>query len=375
VDGQIASYRFYAGVPITTNHGVNIGSLFFFDDKARDGLPRNQRRFLHLQAGNIMKHLEMKREAAERRRAALMSKGIARFLERTSRDSYLGSGGGHLLEDEEPCDSFDAGEDGQVQGGIQNGMGLGHGKPSTKDKESVLDKIRTALDHAAVILRESLELTAGGVVFLDPAIGYIENDKINVYTDPATDLGTQMERTYRDGNGRPRSNENPLRPNLSLGTQSGGRHLSVGAIRSSTDKHKASKILAMSSGKGSKSDSTSVTLDSKTLQSLIKSYPQGNVWYMDDNGYFSSLEQISEWDQRNGISPSGRIRSYFPINMTKRQAEAAILSRIFPGAKQTIFLPLWDAGGGMESRPPDNPMTNSVRLQTGTMLAVLCGAS
>jgi hypothetical protein len=70
---------------------------------------------------------------------------------------------------------------------------------------------------------------------------------------------------------------------------------------------------------------------------------------MDDKGYFSSLEQIKEWGQRNGIKPSGRIRSNFPINVTKRQAEAAILSRIFPGAKQTIFLPLWDAGGGMES--------------------------
>jgi GAF domain-containing protein len=44
VDGRIAAYRFYAGAPITTSHGVNIGSLFFFDDKVRDGLPRDQRK-------------------------------------------------------------------------------------------------------------------------------------------------------------------------------------------------------------------------------------------------------------------------------------------------------------------------------------------
>ncbi|KAE9378835.1 hypothetical protein N431DRAFT_148177 [Stipitochalara longipes BDJ] len=336
VDGQIASYRFYAGAPITTSHGINIGSLFFFDDKPRDGLPRNQRRFMHLQAGNIMKHLETKREAAERRRAALMSKGIARFLERTSREAYLGSDELQIDLAEESSDGIRQGEEGQRHQ-AQDGI---HGKPSN-DKESVLDKIRTALDHAADILRESLELTAGGVLFLDPAVGYIETDNVNV-EDPITDLGA--ERAHRDEKARQKSNESQLRPSISQDSQLNGRHLSVGAIRSSTDKHKASKVLAMSCGKRASSGSHSAMLDSKTLQSLIKSYPQGNVWYLDEEGYFSSLEQVHEWDQRNGISPSGRLRSTSPINVSKRQAEAAILSRIFPGARQIIFLPMWDAG-------------------------------
>ncbi|PMD36870.1 hypothetical protein L207DRAFT_90676 [Hyaloscypha variabilis F] len=332
VDGQIASYRFYAGAPITTSHGVNIGSLFFFDDKPRDGLPRNQRRFMHLQASNVMKHLETKREAAERRRAALMSNGIARFLERTSRSSYLGSDE-HFDLAEKRSNGIHKGEEGEMQQ-AQNGA---QRKPSV-EKESVLDKIRTALDHAADILRESLELTAGGVLFLDPTIGYIENDNVNT-EDSISDLGA--ERTYRDEKSRQRSNESHIRPSIS---QNSARHLSVGAIRSSTDKYKASKILAMSCGEQAPSDSHSETLDSKTLQSLIKSYPQGNVWYLDEEGYFSSLEQVRAWDQRNGISPSGRVRSTSPINISKRQEEAAILSRIFPGARQIVFLPLWDVG-------------------------------
>jgi hypothetical protein len=273
---------------------------------------------MHHQAGNIMKHLETKREAAERRRVALMSKGIARFLERSSRDSYLGSDEGYLHEEEAPSEE----EEGQFQAETQHGMEPNHGTHSITDKGSVLDKIRTALDHAADILRESLELTSGGVVFLDPAIGYIENDNISAYTDPATDLGAQMERKFRDGKGRQRSNESQLRPSVSQDGQPSGRHLSVGAIRSSTDKHKASKILAKSS--------------------------LGNVWYMDEEGYFSSLEQVNEWKKRNGVGPSGRTRSISPINMTRKQAEAEILSRIFHGARQIIFLPLWDAGGGME---------------------------
>lgn len=308
---------------------------------------------MHLQAANIMKHLETKREAAERRRVALMSKGIARFLERSSRESYLGSDEEHVHGYEGPQE--DLGADGQFQNDIHDRRESGHGRPSTTDKESVLDKIRTALDYAADIIRESLELTSGGVVFLDPAIGYMENDNITTYADIVPDSEAQMDRTYRDEKCRQTSNENKLRPNLSQDSHPGGRHLSVGAIRSSTDKHKASKILAMSFGKSSMSRSGAETLYSKTLQSLIKSYPQGNVWYLDEEGYFSSLEQISEWEQRSGISPSGRTRSVSPINMTKKQGEAAVLSHIFKDARQIIFLPLWDAGGGMLSLTFDIP--------------------
>jgi GAF domain-containing protein len=38
VDGRLSSYRFYAGAPISTSHGVNIGSIFMFDDVVREGL-------------------------------------------------------------------------------------------------------------------------------------------------------------------------------------------------------------------------------------------------------------------------------------------------------------------------------------------------
>lgn len=44
VDGSLASYKFYAGTPIATSRGINIGSFFLFDDRVRDGLPMNQRK-------------------------------------------------------------------------------------------------------------------------------------------------------------------------------------------------------------------------------------------------------------------------------------------------------------------------------------------
>jgi hypothetical protein len=95
-------------------------------------------------------------------------------------------------------------------------------------------------------------------------------------------------------------------------------------------------------------------LDAKTLQSLTNSYPKGNVWYFDDSGYFSSLEQINELEQASSTNPLGRRRSIAPVNLTNREAEATMLSKIFHKARQIIFLPLWDAGGG-ENQPLEVP--------------------
>ena len=297
-----------------------------------------------------MKHLETKREAAERRRVVLMSKGIATFLERTSRETD---------QTDEPTEASNLeinGPKAASQAGAKNSssdieMGdgpevvLDSSKPSPPVKESILDKIRMTLDQAADILRESLELSVGSVVFLDTGVGYTETDSTDAYTDTATDLGAEVQQKDRDWKQRQRSNEDSLRPTM-IGEDDLGRHLSKGSTRNSTDKHKAAKVLAMSAAKKASWDPRSRVLDGKTLQSLLKSYPKGNVWYIDDEGYFSSLEQINELDQTVGRSPSGRKHSISPQHITKQKAEATLLSRIFQNAKQIIFLPLWDAGAG-----------------------------
>lgn len=51
--------RFYAGVPITTSRGINIGSLCVLDDKPRDGLEPSQVEFLRSMASTVMSHLEL----------------------------------------------------------------------------------------------------------------------------------------------------------------------------------------------------------------------------------------------------------------------------------------------------------------------------
>ncbi|KAH7360859.1 M3EW, histidine kinase-group I protein [Rhexocercosporidium sp. MPI-PUGE-AT-0058] len=340
VDGTMASYRFYAGTPITTTNSVSIGSFFMFDDRPRPhGLLLHEKQFMHQQAANVMKHLETKREASERRRVALMSQGIAKFLERDTRHAAVPitpASASQESSSEHPVSNREKRSDSGTSG--QENSKSDSDRPEEAPEGSVLDKIRITLDQAADILRESLEITAGGVVFLDTAVGYSEIENTDAYTDKNTKIGATVNEYAKheerfEANGRQTS----LQEDDIL-----AKKLSKRTTRRSSDKYRASKVLAMSSAGEASLDSDGHILDTKTLQSFVASYPKGNMWYLDEEGYFSSLEQMSKLEPTPSISPSGRRKS---VDVTQQRAEANVLSRIFHKARQIIFLPLWDAGG------------------------------
>lgn len=75
-------FRFYAGTPLISIDGFRIGSLFVIDDRPRESnLKESEINFLGLMATNVMKYMEMQKEAHERKRIATMSKGLAAFTE------------------------------------------------------------------------------------------------------------------------------------------------------------------------------------------------------------------------------------------------------------------------------------------------------
>lgn len=287
-----------------------------------------------------MKHLETKREASERRRVALMSTGIAQFLERDSRLADVPTASASASHDYPPEPSTSMREN--RSGSSTTGQGNSQSSSGRSDKipeGSILDKIRITLEKAADILRESLELTAGGVVFLDTAAGYSEIENLDAYADKNTEISATVNEFVKHEERVGANGHNALPQENDLLAQK----LSKRTTRRSSDKYRASKVLAMSSGGEASWDSDSHLLDTKSLQALVASYPKGNLWYIDEEGYFSSLEQMSKLEPTPSISPSGRRGS---VDVTLQRAEANMLSRIFHKARQIIFLPLWDAGGG-----------------------------
>lgn len=73
--------KFYAGTPLITKRGIAIGSLFVVDSSPRNGLTEAEIHFMGTMATTIMRHLEMNRDAEERRRGMKMSRGLASFVE------------------------------------------------------------------------------------------------------------------------------------------------------------------------------------------------------------------------------------------------------------------------------------------------------
>ena len=93
-------FKFYAGTPLTTKKGINIGSLFIIDDIVRDVLSEDQEKVLVTLAKTVMNHMEMASEAQERRKVMRLSLGMNAFVEGKKRldPDDLGSVVGNIAQ-------------------------------------------------------------------------------------------------------------------------------------------------------------------------------------------------------------------------------------------------------------------------------------
>lgn len=280
-----------------------------------------------------MKHLEMHREAAERRRVTLMSRGIALFLEGKSHkedeamdnpehNAGSSSDTGHILKEGGPPPAH---------------FGRSDHRSATESK----DPVKLTFESAANILRKSLEIESGGVMFLDTAVSFDEAGYTDAYSDPNTSIGRSMEAA--DGrDDRPVFRHNSEHSQWARSSSNTDPY--NGQIRSSANCNRAAEIIAMStSTEHQPAKPTKKVLDSKTLQTLLNVYPEGNVWYFDEGGYFSSLEQDELLELKNNSGASDRRRFEIKRRLSEENAEATLLREIFEKARQIIFLPMWDA--------------------------------
>lgn len=76
--------RFYAGVPITSPSGINIGAYCVLGDEPRDGVLDKDIMFMRDMSRTVMTHLETVRAQAERQRATQMVTGLGSFVKRSS---------------------------------------------------------------------------------------------------------------------------------------------------------------------------------------------------------------------------------------------------------------------------------------------------
>ncbi|KAH6643344.1 hypothetical protein BKA67DRAFT_133271 [Truncatella angustata] len=87
----VGAYRFYAGIPITTRAGWNIGTLFAFSTRPRPQLEPREKLVMVRMAREMMNHLELELNVIERNRLLRMNHSLAQFT--ASRDAIKLNGG------------------------------------------------------------------------------------------------------------------------------------------------------------------------------------------------------------------------------------------------------------------------------------------
>lgn len=297
-------FKFYAGTPLTTKKGVNIGSLFVLDDVVRPRLSDNHEMFLATIAQTVMKHMEITMEAEERKKVMRLSLGMNAFVEGKSKlvlddpthrtgmapKDRSNSDGGLTKKRVESGDKLLTNNNGPHSDHDSSQEDSDFGSTSkTKDTSH-----RMTFARAANILCESLDVRdRGGVVYFDATSRHrVEN-------------GDSHER-YSE---RPAEIVSYSTPESDLG---------LGNLSPETKSFKA--------------------VDENLLHSLLARYPRGKLWSFDQDGSLSSSEE-------EPLSPRERTKSEGSrqIRANRKQIEAMLLQKHFPGVRQLIFTGLWDA--------------------------------
>ena len=375
-------FRYYAGTPLTTNRGVNIGSLFILDNKVRPRLNPDQEAFLGTIAQTIMRHLEMSREAEERKKGMQMSRGLNAFVEgksslalegglagasspgsqshlrhhdvgtsRTGRRRAISSSGGKIPprgtipesanKASESSTHRTSRRDAELSGtALQLSGASTPGDQYSSQEEADIGSPREDTDarhrrtfaRAANLLRESLNLDhSGGIAFLDTTLRYRGREDEGSGSASASDDTSAAEEI---GSGTSNSTFD----------QRFGRRQSTFTERlfSATSRISAGQVPAEILGFSTPefnmgTDDTPERIETfspmgeRVLQSFLQRYPRGKLWSFDEGGSLSSSEEEI-------LSPKIRKSSSAtkPRSSGKKLAEARALQKHFPGGTKAL---------------------------------------
>ncbi|KAF2999289.1 hypothetical protein E8E13_004253 [Curvularia kusanoi] len=295
-------FKYYAGVPLRTSRGINIGSLFVLDSKVRPALTRNERGFLGIMADNVIQHLEMSRDKKDRRRTFRMNECLSAYVDPT-------------LEDTASSRRY-------------SNRGESSGQDSDTDSKRSADGCDRieVIARAAELLRESMDIEegGGGVLFLDTSLAIATS---HLPSEDATagfhDRQERFTAGQLNGDCGYAYSTSTVPPSPSTRRPMGNTEILAHTYQPST----------------ASSDEPEFTpFTPEELLKLIKRYPRGRMFTYDQQGQELSDSTDSE-SVLNGRPRSKRRRQ-------RSTADSAALHVHFPTARQVVFMPIWDSTTG-----------------------------
>jgi hypothetical protein len=373
-------FRFYAGTPLTTERGVNIGSVFVLDDKPRNGLDDDEKEFLGTMSTVCMSYLRITREALLRRKGARLTQSVRHFGEGrisfvlgpplTMAGAKYGSAVPEVFESKNYADtesnsdtiSFTAisskgSKDSLTTASLpsfrrniqpthapaeRHTIAAFVGEQGQQQREWLMQVARSDLEargwtmaRAANLIREALDLDEkGGVVFFDANQDFLrlaENEAESQDPSSTSDEpdGVVDAHFQRSSDWGPPSG-NDIRETF----------LGIGKSTSGARPRKLALVLASSTAANPFAVSNNVNYDLPVhqfpaflLQRLFKRNPAGKVWT------FDAEELVTTEPESDMAAPTSKPK----VKGERMSRNTGTLHRIFPQARHLIFMPLWDA--------------------------------
>lgn len=360
--------RFYAGIPLRTRRGIDIGVLCILDAKPRNGLDGAEMRFLRELSDTVMGHLDANRISYEQRRTERMVRGMDSFIEgatcltgwheRPKLYSFKSYHGKHSdtstslsrVQGTDPypgrfsavidagtlcCQNYaEEGSETAVHGSTHmdtsnvahcstlSGSELQHADAHTVPSRGFGDddsasKVNRVFSRAANILREAIEVD--GVLFLEASAACTGADLA------ASDNAEQTS-------GASSSSEESSSVTASNGASANFCPL----LASSTNCPSSTGVPNMTT-----------TMPARILRKLLRRYPRGKVFNFDENGLVLSSDNSGEETHDSSHSSqhytSRNGKTWKLENNTRaRRGVYETLADICPGARCIGFAPVWD---------------------------------
>lgn len=399
-------HRFYAGVPIITPAGTNIGVLCVFDDKPRNTIDDVAAEFLKDMATTIMEHLELCRHRTLHRRTERMVRGLGSFVEAKS------TIGGWHKESNALYSERIAGEEGTLNvqqqqiyndaRNLESDTSPTHAssQPPTQPAAMSLDgcetssslntaksKVKPAEDSSGQHRRSPLSKLQGPsevpkendsqILPASPHARSLSSDSAKSKEYMPTESATLQSAGVPDPhvleiNTLFSRAANILRESIEVEgviffdanvATSGGLDWEVDD-HSSDSTESNTHSLAASEGAPcnilgfSTSDFSSINgefllrgnfcLRERQMKNLLRHHSSGKIWNYDTNGMRTSDSDELPFVPKvhaSGQSVSGRVRSGKRKRVSRpvsRDRSSRMMAELFPGARSVVVVPLWD---------------------------------
>lgn len=330
---QEAGVRFYAGVPIISPNGVMIGAYAVSNDVPREGLTKDELRFMQEMASTVMEHFEWARDRVDRFKGERIVRGMASFIESCSAKDDEGASinvQDHATTAVNKVDAVTARPalpTRRSYSGPRRSIEDPRKRSRSRSKPPRGDGISRMYAKAAATMRDST--IADGAAIFGAAPGIPASNSL-------TTLKTDADRLPEDES--------------SVSTGSDGPSYDT-SDSDTTPNMRPCKVLALSLADEQARDGIEQgsPLTLSTLGRYFNLYPHGKAFSFTEQGSGISSDDDSASDREpyadSRPTSSAEGNDERAANRRKRKAQRMdhreLLKKI-PGAKSVIFLPLYD---------------------------------